>query len=99
MSMKEYLDEANRVHEQQSTMWRSKVKTLQKERGKLQSELTACREAMAAYKPCNEAYERENKRLRTALDEKRPTNKCISSHCDNFIDHDYCERCRKDWES
>ncbi len=37
--------------------------------------------------------------LQEQLAEKRPTNKCITRHCDNFIDHDYCATCRKDWAS
>lgn len=46
-----------------------------------------------------ETCEEKNKGLIEQLAQKRPSNKCISSHCDNFIDHDYCEKCRRNWES
>ena len=31
--------------------------------------------------------------------EFRPAVKCITKGCETFIDCDYCEKCRKDWES
>ncbi len=43
------------------------------------------------------AEKEKNKRLREQ--QFRPANKCISPHCDNFIDVDYCTKCLEDWAS
>lgn len=39
----------------------------------------------------------ENKRLREEC--RTGSSKCITPHCDNIIDINYCAQCRKDWAS
>jgi len=52
------------------------------------------------YKKCAQVYKLEKENAKLKLKPKyQADSKCKTKGCNNIIDHDYCPRCRKDWES